>query len=687
MLAALAQSAEQLIAARVLLGAGGAMIMPSTVTLLRTVFLDDRERAIAVGVWSAVAAGGFAIGPVIGGALLEIADWPWLFALQAPFVILAIVAVLALVPEWRSPDPGPWDPIGVGLSIVGMVTLVWGIKEASKHGFGEVEALASLTLGAVALIAFVRRQRRLTHPLLDVELFRDRRFSVSALSVLGVFFGFGGLLLLLTQFLQIVQGLGPLEAGLRLLPMAVAAGIASPCTDAAVRRVGAHVVVGGGFAIVAGAFAVLSGLDADTPYWVIGACLATLGVGAGMASTAASAVILSSAPPERAGGAVAVQETAYELGGALGVATLGSVMTARYRAELDGVAAIPAEAGDSLPAAAEVAAGVGGTAGGRGARGGRAGVPRRPRGDARRRRGGHRGDRGRGVRPDAPRPRARADGGLTTQGRPRRGVQHREPPRRNRRGVPDLARAHHDLELVDGHRPLVQQPLLLGLGLRITGDQVEGEERVAPLVAHADREREATQREQPPGDEPRLLQQLLPRDRLAGGVGHLVQRTLRELPRVAPDGVAPLPHEVQPLAVERHHERGLRLLDHRIHPGATSRPLDRVLAHPHPRVLVDDLRRQPADRRHARWWVPRRGGSAVRASVDARRCGASRNSASGTSRIATRRLAPRGACGRTGASRNPPSTRAGCAARGAPRSSGCRARRPRPGRPVASARR
>lgn len=362
-LAALATSAEQLIAARVLLGAGGAMIMPSTVTLLRTVFLDDRERAIAVGVWSAVAAGGFAIGPVIGGALLEVADWPWLFAVQAPVVILAIVAVLALVPEWRSPNPGPWDPIGVGLSIVGMVALVWGIKETSKHGFGDGQALGSLALGVVALVAFLRRQRGLTHPLLDVELFRDRRFAVSALSVLGVFFGFGGLLLLLTQFLQIVQGLSPLEAGLRLLPMAIAAGIASPCTDAVVRRVGAHVVVGGGFAVVAGAFAVLSGLDAGTPYVVLGASLAVLGVGAGMASTAASAVILSSAPPERAGGAVAVQETAYELGGALGVAILGSVMTARYRAELDGVASIPDGAGESLPAAAEVAAGLGGTAG------------------------------------------------------------------------------------------------------------------------------------------------------------------------------------------------------------------------------------------------------------------------------------------------------------------------------------
>jgi DHA2 family multidrug resistance protein-like MFS transporter len=362
-LAALAQSAPMLIAARVLLGVGGAMIMPSTVTLLRTVFLDDRERAIAVGVWSAVAAGGFAVGPIVGGALLEVADWPWVFGVQVPVVLLAIVAVVRLVPEWRSADPGPWDPIGVALSIGGIVALVWGIKEASKHGFGDMRALVALLAGAGALTAFLRRQRTLTHPLLDVSLFRDRRFSASVLAVLAVFFGFGGLLLLLTQFLQIVQGHGPLESGLRLLPLAIAAAVFAPLTDAAVRRVGAHVVVGGGFAVVAAAFAALHGLDAGTAYPLIGAALGVLGAGAGMASTAASAVILASAPPERAAGAVAVQETAYELGGALGVAILGSVMTARYRATLDGVAGVPAEARESLPAAAEVGARAGGDAG------------------------------------------------------------------------------------------------------------------------------------------------------------------------------------------------------------------------------------------------------------------------------------------------------------------------------------
>ena len=361
--AALAADATQLILARGLLGVAGAMIMPSTVTLLRAAFTDDRERAIAIGVWSAVAAGGFAVGPIVGGAILEVATWPWVFAVQVPVVLLALVAVQRLLPEWRSPDPGPWDPAGVTLSVVGMIALVWGIKETSKHGVDSVAAVAALLLGAGALAGFIARQRRLARPLLDVRLFADRRFAVSAAAVLAVFFSFGGLLLLLTQYLQLVQGHGPLAAGVRLLPLAVAAALASPLTDSAVRRFGAHGVVGGGFALVAAARAALYGREADSPYALVAACLAALGAGAGMASTAASAVILSSAPPERAAGAVAVQETAYELGGALGVAILGSVTAAAYRGALGDLPLVPEAARESLPAAAEVAAGVGGDAG------------------------------------------------------------------------------------------------------------------------------------------------------------------------------------------------------------------------------------------------------------------------------------------------------------------------------------
>ena len=365
-LAALAQTTEQLTAARVLLGVGGAMVMPSTLSVLRTVFPDERERAVALGVWSAVAAGGFALGPIVGGAILEVADWGWVFAAQLPVVGAALVAVRRLVPESRNPDPGPWDPAGVALSIAGMVALVWGVKELGKEGL-EPAGVAALALGGALLAAFVARQARSSHPLVDVHLFRDRRFASSTLAVLFAFFGLGGLLLVLTQHLQLVEGYGPLEAGVRVLPLALAALVAAPLTDRIVRRLGANVAVGGSFLVVAGGLGALAFLDAGTSYWLIGGSLVALGAGAGVAATAGSAAILGSVPPERAGGAAAVQETAFELGGALGVAVLGSIMASAYQDALGALPGLPAAAQatarEGLPGAADVAAGVGGAAG------------------------------------------------------------------------------------------------------------------------------------------------------------------------------------------------------------------------------------------------------------------------------------------------------------------------------------
>jgi MFS transporter, DHA2 family, multidrug resistance protein len=350
--AAAASTPEQLIGARVLLGVGGALVMPSTLAVLRSVFPDDRERAIAIGVWSGVAAGGFAVGPIVGGALLEAASWEWLFLAQVPVVLLALVASLRFVPESRAAEPGPFDPLGVALSIGGMGALVWGIKHDLDPAW--------LAAGAVGLALFARRQVRAAHPMLDVRLFRDRRFAVATGVVLGTFLGLGALLLGLTQFLQLVQGHGPLEAGVRLLPLAGTVLLAAPATDALVRRLGTRAVMGGGFLLVAAALAVLSGLEATTPYPVIGLALAAVGVGAGFASTAASATIMAVAPADRASAAAAVQETAYELGGALGVATLGALLTTRFQ---DGLAGVPAAARESLPAAAEAAAAAGGEAG------------------------------------------------------------------------------------------------------------------------------------------------------------------------------------------------------------------------------------------------------------------------------------------------------------------------------------
>ena len=357
--AALATSPAMLIAARSLLGVGGAMMMPATLSILRNVFTDSRERATAIGVWSAVSAGGFALGPVVGGALLAIADWQVLFAINVPIVLVAIVATLLVVPESRNPDPGPFDLVAAPLSISGMVALVWGIKEGAKQGFTETSVIAALAIGVLLLAVFVRRQWRSASPIVDVQLFRDRRFAGAALAVLLGFFALGALLLFITQFLQLVQGLTPLEAGLRMLPVALAAAAAAPLTAALVQRVGQAAVVGGGLALIAAMLGVLSGLRPDTATVEFLVPLVVTGAGFGLVSTAASAAIMTLAPAERAGGAAAVQETAYELGAALGVAVFGSVLAARYRTALELPDSVPepvAEAvAEGLPAASVAA--------------------------------------------------------------------------------------------------------------------------------------------------------------------------------------------------------------------------------------------------------------------------------------------------------------------------------------------
>ena len=367
LLAALATSPSQLIAARALLGVGGAMVMPSTLSVLRSVFLDDRERAVAIGVWTAVAAGGFAVGPIVGGLLLEVADWPWLFAVQIPVVLVAFVAVRLFVPESRNPHPGPWDGPGVALSVAGMLTLVWGVKELGKDGLTDPAGLAAIAGGLALLAGFVVRQARSDTPLVDVRLFRHRRFATASAAVLFTFFALGALLLLLTQYFQLVQGHSPLESGLRLLPLAIAAAVGAPLTDVLVRRTGMRVAVGGAFAVVAGALGALATLEAETSYPFVAAAFVAIGLGAGVAATAGSAAIMGAAPPERAGGAAAVQETAFELGGALGVAVLGSVMAALYRDAIGALPGLPDTAAtiarDGLTGAAQVAGGLGEPAG------------------------------------------------------------------------------------------------------------------------------------------------------------------------------------------------------------------------------------------------------------------------------------------------------------------------------------
>jgi DHA2 family multidrug resistance protein-like MFS transporter len=351
---AYATSPELLIVARALLGAAGATLMPATLALIRNLFQDPRERSLAIGVWGAAASAGTAVGPIVGGFLLEHFWWGSVFLINLPVMAVLVVVGVRVLPESRNPDPGPWDLPGVALSLVGMVAVVWAVKEAAAGAFTPAAAAAGL-LGALALYAFVRRQLRLPRPLLDMRLFARRGFSTAVLADLLTVLGLSGLVFFLSQYLQLVQGRSPLEAGLAELPAAVGAVVSGLLAGRAARRYSVRAVVSGGLAAVGLALASLTVLGQSTGYPVLAAVLLVVGTGAGFSFTVTADVILTAVPKEQAGSASAVSETAYELGAALGIALLGSVVTGVYRG-FAGPAWVPDAARESLGGAVETAA-------------------------------------------------------------------------------------------------------------------------------------------------------------------------------------------------------------------------------------------------------------------------------------------------------------------------------------------
>ncbi|WP_327723722.1 MFS transporter [Streptomyces europaeiscabiei] len=353
---AYATTPEMMIFARALLGVAGATLMPATLALIRNLFHDPRERSLAVGIWGATASAGTAVGPVVGGFLLEHFWWGSVFLINLPVMAVLVLGGIKLLPESRHPNPGPWDALSVGLSLVGMIGVVYAVKETATHGL-EGNALAAGFLGVAGLFLFVRRQLTLPHPLLDMRLFRNRGFSGAVLADLLTILGLSGLVFFLSQFLQLVQGRRPLEAGLAELPAAIGAVAAGLIAGAAARRFSVRSVVAGGLAAIGVALALLTLVDRSTGYPLIGAALLIVGIGAGFSFTVTADVILSSVPKEQAGSASAVSETAYELGAALGIAVLGSIVTGVYR-DFAAPAGTPAEARESLGGAMEVAAGM-----------------------------------------------------------------------------------------------------------------------------------------------------------------------------------------------------------------------------------------------------------------------------------------------------------------------------------------
>ncbi|MFI6723818.1 MFS transporter [Streptomyces atratus] len=327
---AYASTPEMMILARALLGVAGATLMPSTLALIRNLFHDPRERSLAIGIWGAMASAGAAVGPVVGGFLLEHFWWGSVFLINLPVMAVLVAVGIKMIPESKNPAPGPWDLVSVALSFIGMIGVVYAVKELAAHGASWEVAVTGIG-GLAALCWFVRRQLTLPAPLLDMRLFHHRGFSGAVLADLLTILGLSGLVFFLSQFLQLVQGRGPLEAGLAELPAAVGAVTAGLIAGLAARRYSVRSVVSGGLGAIGLALAAVTLIHKETAYPLIGAVLLVVGVGAGFAFTVTSDVILSSVPKEQAGSAGAVSETAYELGAALGIALLGSIVTGVYQ--------------------------------------------------------------------------------------------------------------------------------------------------------------------------------------------------------------------------------------------------------------------------------------------------------------------------------------------------------------------
>ena len=337
----LAEEPGHVIATRALLGVGGAMIMPTTLSLIRSVFTDPSERATALGVWAAVSALGAAIGPIVGGALLEEFSWRAAFLVNVPFMAVAVVAGALILPEAREPHPGRWDFLATALSIVGMVSLVWSIKHfAKEQDLGDPEALAALALAAVLLTVFVVRCLRRPEPLLDVRLFVLRPFTAGVVAALSAMFAIAALLLLLAQWLQLVEGHSPLEAGVHLLPLAAGGLVASILAAPLAALIGARLVLAGGLAIAGVGTLLIYLVPGDLTYTTAAIAMAMAGVGAGSLAIG-SAMVMSGTPPSKAGDAAAIEETAYDIGAVLGVAVLGSIAAVVYRNHLDVASTAP----------------------------------------------------------------------------------------------------------------------------------------------------------------------------------------------------------------------------------------------------------------------------------------------------------------------------------------------------------
>jgi EmrB/QacA subfamily drug resistance transporter len=356
-------SADGLIALRALMGVGAAFVMPVTLSVITTIF-PPQERGKAVGTWVGVAAGGGILGLLTSGLLLQWFSWPSIFVLNVVLATLALVGTLAIVPSSRESRPPRLDPVGTLLSVGGLGALVFSIIEGPVRGWGDPFTLTALVAGVIAIAGFVRWELNRDEPMLDPRNFLRRGFGAGSASLTVQFLAMFGFLFLALPYLQLVQGFSPLEASLSLLPMAVVVMPLSRVSPRIAATVGVRVTGAAGLSLMATGFVIMSTLDVSSSYWHFFAGLIPFGAGMALAGAPATTAIVASLPREKQGVASAVNDVSRELGGALGIAVLGSVLNGVYRSGMDTAAVgLPPDAADratsSLAAAHQVGARLG----------------------------------------------------------------------------------------------------------------------------------------------------------------------------------------------------------------------------------------------------------------------------------------------------------------------------------------
>jgi len=365
-LALMADTADQLIVLRMVMGVAAAFIMPVTLSVITTV-LPPEERGKAVGTWVGVAAGGAILGLVASGLLLEWLSWPAIFGLNVVLATVALAGTIALVPATRDEHPPRLDPVGTLISVVALVALVFGVIEGPERGWDDPLTMTALVVGVVGLVLFVAWELRRESPMLDPRLFLRRGFGAGSLSICVQFFAAFGFLFLALPYLQLVKGFSPLQASAALLPMACVVMPLSRVAPMLAGRVGVRVTGGAGLGLMATGFAILSTLDVDASYWLFLAGLLPFGAGMALAGAPATTAIVASLPREKQGVASAVNDVSRELGGALGIAVLGSFFNAAYRSGVGhATSGLPADVSERATASLAAAQQVGRSLGARG---------------------------------------------------------------------------------------------------------------------------------------------------------------------------------------------------------------------------------------------------------------------------------------------------------------------------------